>query len=275
MWKLMTENMKIFSIKNSFDGIDIPVVLFGASNDGINKKAYVFFHGLGTDKYEYLNFYELLGNRLSLDGHRVVCFDARCHGDSDQPFNEFTLSNLISDGIEVIKWVKRHLMVESLSLFGTSFGAIPAICIASLFPELITDLKLLAPVSDFEKLYTQPITKARADKYNGLLEKVILNAGYVDITDRIKFNRTLVTEFALIKIDEILSKLNLPTDIMHGTSDSAIPIILSETAEKQNPPIALHTFNNMDHGWMECGDESGYNPQSLNNIERIIKILQS
>lgn len=260
-------------IINSFDNAKIHLVYYPRKNSKQKLKNFVFFHGLTTDKNEYLDFYKKVAHELSYLGHSVVCFDARAHGESDRPANEFTISNLISDGIEVIKWLKNIEGVEKVSLFGTSFGAVPSISVSKIVPDFINELYLLAPVIDFDQLYLNPSNAERFRKYKGLINNTFINGVDFPLTDRLYFNRFIVTEFALIDLSRIIQNLDIKIEIMHGTSDSMVPYEGTKNLVLQAANIKLHTFHNMDHGFMKIGDDEGITDESKSNLEKIIEIL--
>ncbi|MES2653306.1 MAG: alpha/beta hydrolase [Bacteroidota bacterium] len=268
----MKDPIRKFSITNPNDQNQIPSVYYRANHMHKNSKNFVFFHGLTTDKNEYLDFYKNLALKLSALGNNILCFDARTHGESNASTDEFTVTNLISDGIEAIKWLMQEEKIDKVTLFGTSFGAIPSICITNLLPNLIDQIFLLAPVLDFEKNYLAPIIPQRAERYSSLKKVTLIDGKQFEITNKIAFTRNMIIEFALINLPEILSQLSAEICIMHGTADTVIPYsINNEICNSLN--IKLHTFENMDHGFMELDDDEGTSEESLENIKRIINIL--
>jgi pimeloyl-ACP methyl ester carboxylesterase len=265
--------MRNLIIKNQYDGINIPAVFYESQCKNQNEKNFVFFHGLTTDKYEYLDFYKILGKKLSELGHNVLCFDARAHGESERSSTEFTIPNLVSDGIEVIKWLLKEKTTSKVSLFGTSFGAIPTISISYMLSEIVNKVFLLAPAIDLEKLYIKPINEERTEKYRGLVNQCVFQGKPFYINEKVFFNRSIVSDFQLINLIECLKRSNIKYEIMHGTQDSMIPYELSKNISEESKNIILHTFENMDHGFMDVEDEDGTTKKSQENMKRIISIL--
>lgn len=265
-------NMKKIFIPNRFDNREIPVVIFESKNA---KKSLLLFHGIGTGKYEYLDFYKMIGESLSAKGINVISFDSRTHGESKAELSEFTLSNLIGDGIDVIQWIQETYPDKKLDLLGTSFGAISAICLANILTNSVRKVFLLAPVLDFNKLYFNPPNPERAKKYQGLLAKTLSDGKYFPVTENQSFNRNMIIEFSLLSLPQLVSKTNLEFEVMHGDSDTMVPYSTSEDLNQNTKNVLLHCFDNMDHGFTDINDDEGTGEKSLSNFERILSILNN
>jgi pimeloyl-ACP methyl ester carboxylesterase len=264
--------MKTTLLRNDCDNYQIPTVLFEAA---YSERSMVLFHGLTTNKLEYLNFYKGVGEELSSNGINVISIDSRTHGESHSSKEELTITNMVSDGIETIKWSRKKYGVDKVDLFGTSFGAITAICLAQVIPQWINRIYLLAPVLDLDQLYLNPSNPDRAKKYDGLCTKTLENGEFFEINERQAFSRSLITEFSLISLENLMQKSQLTFDVMHGTEDSMVPFNISSEICHGLSNVNFHEFKDMDHGFTDINDENGISKETKNNLTKIYSILKN
>ena len=107
-----------------------------AIEDTGNGPALVLLHGLTATRR-----YVLHGSRLlEREGHRVVSYDARAHGESD-PADGYEYSDLAADLVSVLD----SREIESAVLIGHSMGAATAVRVALEHPERVRGLVQITP----------------------------------------------------------------------------------------------------------------------------------
>ncbi len=258
--------MKNIVIQNKHDNREINIVYW---DKGSKKRTVILFHGLMGNKFEYLDYYKNLGNDLHEADFNVVTYDMRCHGLSASDHNEFLLSNLVSDGIDVLSWAKDFFEIDQVEFFGASFGGGISIALAHMKPGEVSKVTLLAPVLDFGDLYLNPENKIRLRKYADLKERTLENGQLFEIDERRQFSRNMVIEFSLISLKDLIKRTPLKFKIFHGTKDGTIPLELTQKAVKGLENTDLTVVDGMEHGFTEQGDESGASLETQKNYKMI------
>ena len=92
----------------------------------------ILLHSLGTSKRLWFQTMQ------ELKAFRSVAPDFLSHGDSDLPPREFT----IQDHADTVIALLDHLQIESVTLVGTSMGAVVGIDVAARFPRRVEKLVL-------------------------------------------------------------------------------------------------------------------------------------
>jgi len=252
------------------DGRTIPYVLSGPSG-ATPTRLYVLLHGLGENHNEYADFYQRLAARLADAGHAVLRIDFPAHGLSSAPPETFTLLNCIADAITATQFGLSVLHDASLHVFGTSFGAGPAVVTGSVFQELLGTVTLLAPAISYRELYLEPRHPDRAAKYGDFLRDALLRDATIPIMPGVAFNWRNALEFAVADVGPHLRRVESRTAIIHGDSDSIVPVDLSRAIARSFPSIALTVVPAMEHGFTDRDDDAGVGEKSRSNFELILR----
>lgn len=254
----------------ALDGRKIPYIL-EFPNTTESKGVFLLLHGLGVDKNEYLDFYVTLSQKLCGAGYEVLRIDFPAHGESTAKSHAFILLNCIADAIVSAKFAIDRTNTKALHIFGTSFGAGPAVITASFFTDILKSVTLLAPALSYRELYIEPTHPMRLDRYKDFYQKSILAAKSVQIDDNVKLDWKNALEFALIDIDPHLVKTATQTTIIHGDKDSMVPYEFSIEIVERIKGIDLILVPDMDHGFMHYKDDEGTNSSSQNNLQLIFE----
>lgn len=230
-----------------------------------SNKVVVMVHGwpLCKEMYEYQK------NILINKGFRIISFDLRGFGKSQVSSSGYDYNQLATD----LKSIIDSLNVENVYLIGFSMGG--AICIhyMSLFDNYKVEKLVLigAAAPSFVKNENNP--------YGNPIEKVnsLINQAYNDRPQMVKdfgsnvfalnhsnsfknwFNDlalsasgvgTIKTAISLRdeNIFKDLSKIKVPTAIMHGRLDKVCPYGLALIMNNQIPNSKLYTFEYSGHG---------------------------
>lgn len=254
----------------ALDGRAIPYVF---ERSGIENAAgaFILVHGLGMNKDEYLGFYETLSRGLTEAGFDVLRIDLPAHGESDAALDDFSLVNCIADAITAGSFLLRKSSARSLRVFGTSFGAGPAIAMASFFCDTLDSVTLLAPAISYQELYISPTYPARRAKYARFYREALLDDRSVSTEGRATLTWRNAIEFAMVDLTYHLGRIADRTAILHGKADSIVPHELSRELVRRCPQIDLTLVDGMDHGFMDCDDDDGIGVASQRNLQTILE----
>ena len=225
--------------------------------------AVVFAHGFCMDHTMYAPQFEDLP-----ETYRCVAWDLRGHGRSECPPGPWTMYDLVTDLIAFIEGTE----VRPCHLVGMSIGGMIAVRLAILRPDLVRSLVLIDTSADAEPDDVAVV-------YRGFQEQIVSNDGIPDELaegtlpifygpsfieanpDAMKFHverekqmptTALVQGLeALLGRDSVVDRLGeirVPTLVIHGTADQAIPMERGEEladgipgAELIRVPDAGHT----------------------------------
>ena len=113
-------------LKLSRDGVALAYEETGPSSPS-DRPPLVFVHGWSCDHRYFAPQIEEFSQR-----HRTVAVDLRGHGVSDAPQQEYTMAGFADD----VVWLCRQLGVEKPVIIGHSMGAVVALELAVLFPDV-------------------------------------------------------------------------------------------------------------------------------------------
>ncbi|MEU6549722.1 alpha/beta hydrolase [Streptomyces sp. NPDC046915] len=99
------------------------------------RRPVLLLHGLAGHMAEW----DDLTARLLADGHRVVTYDARGHGDSTRTPPDMTRAAAVADAVTLIN----HLHLAPATLIGQSLGGLTALLLAARHAPLVDSLTLV------------------------------------------------------------------------------------------------------------------------------------
>lgn len=256
--------------KYKYELREIPYV-FQESSAARNRGVYVLTHGLSTSKDEYLDFYVKLAGMLNGEGFAVLRFDFPGHGDSDGGGALFNLRTCFYEAAIMARFAVEELAPgKPLNLFGTSFGAGPALFAASAMSAKVERVTLLAPAIQYRELYIDPRSEERRRRYEGFLETSIFDHNRLLIDERISLSWENAVEFATMSLDTQLNEMEGRLSVIHGAEDEAIPVALVKSLMDGLPNARFLMREGMEHGFTQLGDETGNDLRSQVNLEAIV-----
>ena len=213
------------------------------------KIAYVHLHGFpgdceGTAK--------LFCEDFAKKGIISMRFDFSGSNQSEGDFEDKLLSQELKDIQYAINYLqKTHKQIKKVILLGHSTGAI----LAPLYAQKDKRISLLvisAGVHDLKNAahYDFPDYKV----------KQFWEQGYIEYNERpdswcynVKLKKAYYDEFFTLDIPKAQKKIKIPTLIVHGEKDTAIPAIREpyKIYEQANEPKKLKIFKNMDHSYTD------------------------
>lgn len=232
--------------------------------------AVVFAHGFEMDHTMFAAQFEDLP-----DSYRCIAWDMRGHGDSDCPPGPWTIADIEVDLIRFIE----DLNAAPCHLVGMSIGGMLAVRVALQREDLVRSLTLIDTSADAEDPERIPQYEAfaaviEADGVQDDLAQAVIPLFYapkyiasspqaiaihIDRAKRmptaahIEGIRALVTRTSVI---ERLGDIHVPTLVIHGEEDAAIPIAQAETVAATIPGARLVRIPEAGHTTpMEAPDE--------------------
>ncbi|HQD91591.1 MAG TPA: alpha/beta hydrolase [Syntrophomonadaceae bacterium] len=261
--------MEINSKNMKINGINVQCFYAGEGTDTI-----MLLHGAGVDS-AMMSWQEVM--QLLSVKYRVIAPDLPGYGGSDRISAEYTLAFYT----EIVKGVIKAFQCGPIVLAGLSLGGGVSLSIALEYPELV---KLLIPVDSwgiFSRLpyhrLTYWYTRSRLNdnlyqrigKYEWLVR---WSLEYSLIGDGTKITKSLVKEiqksmlepgagqpFVSFQRSEItrtglktdlfgrLGEIRIPTLLIHGSKDRAVPLKYAITASQIIPNCRLHIMKGCKH----------------------------
>ncbi|MDN4606087.1 alpha/beta fold hydrolase [Sporosarcina highlanderae] len=224
-------------------------------------KTIVFIHGwpLSHKQFEY-QF-----NVLPSMGYRCIGIDWRGFGNSDKPFDGYTLDRLADD----IRAVVGTLQLENFALVGHSTGGAIAIRYMTRYNGYgVSRLVLVdaaAPLGFSEETANRYLMQTLNDRPK-LMQEVIDGFFFQYITDRFSdwffqmgmqaagwSTAAIIVLLRDENLYEDLRKIVAPTLIIHGIHDKVIPFSQAKEQNELIPNSQLVPFNFSGHGafWEE------------------------
>ena len=232
----------------------------------------LMLHGITTDRDEYGGFYRKAAQALAARSIASLRIDFRGHGESAARSQDFTISSQCQDATSAMNWILQNLPSDRICIWGTSFGAPPAIFVAQSMRD-VRGLFLLAPVLNYRKTFLEPSTGWAKNSFNQEALRRAEACGELLIDGTFPVGLQLLREMQQIDPVLALSNLRIPVEIVHGESDSMVPYGLTQAAMRSATSVKLIGVPNMDHGHMAYGDDDGASPESERNFNLIIDEL--
>lgn len=209
-------NKGSFSIDTE-DGHKIPVILTKNNNQHL----LIMSHGITTEKTED-GLYSEFSKNILFKNFDSLMFDFRGHGDSLIPFRAISIEGEIIDLKVVLNWAQNQ-NYQTISYLGSSFGASIALLVSVSY-----DLTLLSS----------------AVFWNPVIDYKILSDN-IDI----EWPPKMIQEMRRMKPQDVQWP-NIPLLIIHGKSDTIVPIEQSNIYVKENPAYTrLSSVDNVGHGF--------------------------
>jgi 3-oxoadipate enol-lactonase len=205
-----------------------------AGGDGL---PLVLAHGLLLDG-------EMFAPQLALQSRscRIVTWDARCHGETENTNDPFTYWDLADD----LRGLLDHLGIEQAVVGGMSQGGFTALRFALKYPERVSALILLgtqAGVEDPDKVATYR-TMLEVWEADGLNDQLADTVAAIILGNNWDGRHPWITKWrqkppSLLRqafetlvgredIHDRLGEIKVPTLVIHGTADAAIDMDLAE-----------------------------------------------
>ncbi|MCO7175820.1 alpha/beta fold hydrolase [Sporolactobacillus kofuensis] len=234
-------------------------------NPGQNARPIVFVHGWPLNH----KMFEYQFNVLPAHGFRCIGIDLRGFGKSDKPWGSYAYDRLADDLFAVLQ----ALHLENVTLLGFSVGGATAIrYMARYNGQFISKLILAdAAAPAFAEQPNVP-SGVPLEQANAMINQIYVNRPkFLQDLSLMFFNRNLgpamldwfislsleASSYATIKIlqelvredlTKDLSKITVPTLVLHGVHDQVVPFASGQLTQRQIPGSVLFPLYNSGHG---------------------------
>ncbi|GAA4815300.1 alpha/beta hydrolase [Sphingosinicella ginsenosidimutans] len=236
----------------------------------------VLLHGLCVDRDEFDGFYLDLAEALARAGLVSVRFDFAGHGVRRKEWREFSIVQQYVETCAAIAWLAEtyELQPARVRLVGTSFGAPPAIFSAYKRADLVDRIALISPVLDYQATFIDPICSWGRENFGPEALAKASDTGGLVIDGKHHLPTRLFDEMELIDPLDRLSMVRAKTLIIHGSTDSMVPVGPAREAAK-NKGVKLMEERQMDHGPFHVDDADGDSPASVALRDKVIGSVTS
>jgi len=244
---------------NNSRSYEVPAII-SISSDNKNAAFVIVVHGFGAHKNAPGN--KELSDNLTLNGINNFRFDLPGHGQSEEKFEDLTVSHAADDVLSAITFLKNQ-GYTNLGLIGTSFGGMCSIVAASKSTDL-SFLGLRSPVADYYVRELMAKTKLELDNWRLTGFRAYTNSDNYQVSLKYSFLEDAKTVNGFI----LAEKISIPTFIVHGDADSSVPILQSQMLVKCITNSELKIIEGADHL---------YSDKKLNQqaIDLLIKFISS
>jgi uncharacterized protein len=229
--------------------------------DGAGRVA-VLVHGGGVTREEG-GFFARLAAGLADVGIASLRFDLRGHGESEGRQEDLTIAGILADIRAATGFARSQVGVDRVALIGTSFSG--GICgyYAAQHPAELASLVMLNPLLDYRKRFIDDKPYWHNGQISEEAGRELLNRGYLAHSPTFKLGRSLLNEIFYLEPHTVLSGIQAPTLIVHGTQDTFIPVESSRWAvQRLTAEHRLMEIKGAQHGFAVHNDPSYANPQS-------------
>jgi alpha-beta hydrolase superfamily lysophospholipase len=218
----------------SLDGIPLDALVQRPADPA---GAVLLAHGITADYHE-VGAFDRLAEALVESGFAVLRFSFRGHGKSGGAQEGMTISGERLDLSAAYGWMAANLP-EPYGLLGASFGAVSTtLQLAALHPPPRCFV-LWNPALELGNAFGDRLREAR-------------ERGYAELDGGFRVGQVLLEERLLFPRNLALERLDgsIPTLILHGTEDAAVPLASSQNAAAA-PGVELAVLEGAAHGFHE------------------------
>ncbi len=207
----------------------------GLHHDNKATTIVIFFHGFTGNKNEsYFMFskHAKMFDQIKIDSIRLDYYGS---GDSDGEFFEMDFWDLIVQGKKIIKYVQA-LGYHNIYLEGMSMGGSLALALAS---SEIAKLILVSPAINMKEITTTIFENS-----------VVLPSGNISYKS-LELSQKFKESIEEVDIFKTVVKLDIPTLIIQGTADLAVPYSNALKVKEKLKNAILVTVDGADHLYSE------------------------
>ncbi len=179
----------------------------------------ILAHGITVDKNEDGIFIDL-AKELSKQGHTILRFDFRGHGESDLKSKDFTITTELEDLATSVDFM-RNAGFTRLGLLGASFGGGTSSIFVGKNPNSVNCFALWNPLVDYNEVFN-PRLPWTVRNFTPENFKLLETQGYFDLEKKFRVGKKLFDEMKRVRPWQYFEKIKCPTLIVHGNKDSYV-----------------------------------------------------
>ena len=176
--------------------------------------AVVLCHGFTGQRIESHRLFVKMARDLAAHGIAALRFDFRGSGESEEHFQDMTISGEISDAVAALRWLRRQRGIDParLGLLGLSLGGCVSACVAGRHPQVVKALALWSAAAHPEHFW------------NADAEKTLQGRGVIDWCGNL-IGRAFLEEARAGVIRPLAEIAHYPGPVLivHGEKDASVP----------------------------------------------------
>lgn len=207
--------------------------------------AVLLFHGFGAVRDEYFCSFVQISRLLAKKNIAAIAFDFSGHGESDGDFMNYTFSNEVFEGTQLVSFVKTLDFVDEtrVSLLGMSLGSVAASMVAGLVGDQIVGLCMWSPAAVFQDEILEQHT------LQGKPISEVAEKGYFDFNS-MKLGPKFFDDLQKVAIYPTAIKYGGPVKIIHGQADTIAPVAYAQKyVDTYEQSADLTVVTGADHSW--------------------------
>lgn len=218
----------------------------------ISENGILLVHGITSSKDEgglYIELAELLNS----EGYSTFRFDFRGHGESNINSNQITISGMIADLFETIRYME--MSYNKYSIIAASFGASILLLLLKNVKHFnnLESVVFLNPVTNYIKTFTPEHSKWASTFFpKGGVSGLLTHNANIKIGANFILNPIMGLEFFQYEPNKVKWSEKIPLMILHGRKDEIVSIAESVYYKNdQLPNVKLIEFEFASHGLEE------------------------
>lgn len=198
--------------------------------------AVLMLHGFTGNRIEYTYFFVTLARVLAARGIAVFRFDFLACGESDGEFADISVASQVAQTQHLLAYLAAHYPQYTQHLLGFSMGGLVALQTALIDIEALRTMTLLAPAANLAQLVESV----------SISNSAALRADCIDFL-ALEISPAFRQELAQLAPFSGLATLNIPTLLVHGEIDQAVPVEVGEQVAACLPQCTFEAWPNADH----------------------------
>lgn len=222
----------------------------------------VLVHGGGVDRHEG-GFFDRLADGLAHAGLASLRLDLRGHGESGGRQEDLTLAGVGNDVRTAVEELATRMSAERISLLGASFSGGVCASLAARHRDLVDRLVMINPLLDYKKRFVDDKDYWSGDRIDHDVADQLAANRFVAHSPSFRLGTALLNEVFWWDTRNDLARITAPTLVVHGTTDTFIPIDSSRSAiQALTCESELIELDGAQHGLAVHDDPSYADPQT-------------
>lgn len=226
------------------------------TSDTPNDVAVLMLHGFTGNKTETGGVFKTFSRILATQNISSLRLDYMGNGESDGEFSSFDWDTLTSDVEVMFSYLTKTLSFKRVIILGFSMGGALAVEFAKQAREELLGLLLWSPAVNIKEIVNR-ITSSNAYTKNGTIDYL----GW-------EISKNLYPSLANYNYLHRVEEIKVPTFVIHGTKDLAVPFTYGEEVASHITNAAIQLMKNATHGFNRIEDKERLFEISLKFIQK-------
>lgn len=213
----------------------------------------LLIHGIFQHKNEDGRF-SRLAQHLKDEGFHSVRFDYAGHGGHSIEPESLTVATALADIHKMLQYLEDSEESSRVFVVATSFGASLFLLYLRLLRNIAPQrIVLLNPVTDYDATFVEPVEEDMKEIFTAdKIDKTYSTGSSEFLPEKgFTFSLPFLMELELYEPYQTFPSLEIPTKVIHGDADNAVPYELTKDHSCQSPAVDFHTIEGADHAFME------------------------